>query len=299
MHAMNEWVIGEGVTKRFGRAVALQDVSFRLAENKIYGLLGRNGAGKTTLLHSITGQLMIDGGTIAIDGHTPLENLAVQRQICFIRDKLEFPKGFTIKQIIQLGTMLYPYWDATIAYRLVDLFELDVQKKVKQLSRGMESAVGIIIGIASRAPLTIFDEPYLGLDAVARERFYDALLEDYEKFPRTIVLSSHLIDEVAKLFEHVLIIDKGKLIIDAEADVLRGMYCRVTGHMNEVEQFTNGKRVLNRQALGTTRSFAVEGPFTEAEIHRAESLGVEIVGLSLQQLLVYLTTYEAEAGDKQ
>lgn len=284
----------DGIAKKFGKTTALEDITLRMEENTIYGLLGRNGAGKTTLLHIITGQLAPNQGQVTIHGHQPFENVSAQRLMCFVKDKHDFPRGFTVEQVLRLGAMFYPNWDAALALRLLGVFELDAGKKIKQLSRGMESAVGIILGIASHAPLTIFDEPYLGLDAVARERFYDVLLDDYEKFPRTIVLSTHLIDEVAKLFEHVFMIDKGKLLVDANTDLLREQYCRVTGHAEEVGELITGKRILHRQQLGTTQSIAVEGPFSEAEIHAAEKAGVEISGLSIQQLLVYLTDGEAQ-----
>ena len=104
----------------------------------------------------------------------------------------------------------------------VDDFNLPLKRRIKKLSRGMLSAVGIVIGLASRAPLTIFDEPYLGLDVVSRGLFYDRLMEDYLEHPRTVILSTHLIDEVSNLLEHVLVIDNGKLIIDEDAEDLRG-----------------------------------------------------------------------------
>ncbi len=197
---------------------ALTDIDFTLEENRIYGLLGRNGAGKTTLLHLLTAQLLPTSGSIEINGESPFENDSLQQQICFVKESQPFKKNFKIHELLRLASLFYPNWDHEFASRLLEDFELDPNKKMTSLSRGMESAVGIIIGLASRAPITVYDEPYLGLDAVARKIFYDRLLQDFIDHPRTIILSTHLIDEVSKLFEQVIIIHQGKIILNEEVD---------------------------------------------------------------------------------
>jgi len=165
---------------------------------------------------------------------------------------------------------------------------------MKALSRGMLSSVGIIVGLASRAPLTIFDEPYLGLDAVARVLFYDRLIADYAEHPRTVILSTHLIDEVSRLLEHVLVIDSGRLILDEEAEALRGRAFAVAGPESKVETFTRGKELMAREALGALVSATVLGPVDADEMRRAEALGLEIAPVSLQQLVVHLTNQPSE-----
>ena len=134
--------------------------------------------------------------------------------------------------MLEVAKSLFRNWDDDFAYSLIDDFNLPLKCKIIKLSRGMLSSVGIIIGLASRAPLTIFDEPYLGLDAVARGLFYERLMEDYSEHPRTVILSTHLIDEVSNLLEHILVIDRGEIIINQEAEDLRGMAYTVTGQAN-------------------------------------------------------------------
>ena len=154
----------------------------------------------------------------------------------------------------------------------------------------MLSAVGIVIGLASRAPLTIFDEPYLGLDAVSRELFYNRLLEDYSEHPRTVVLSTHLIDEVSNLLEHVLVIDNGKLIIDKDAEELRGKAFTVTGQVTKVENFLVGKETVHREPFGGLLSATVIHSQDDASNQKqAVEDGLEISPVSLQQLIIHLT----------
>ena len=146
--------------------------------------------------------------------------------------------------------MLFPGWDAGLARSLMADFDLPAKRPMKKLSRGMNSAVGIIIGLASRAPVTLFDEPYLGLDAVARQLFYDRLLADYAEHPRTIVLSTHLIEEIAGLLEHVLLIDHGRVLLDADAEWLRGSALTVTGPGAAVQAFARQHELLHTESLG-------------------------------------------------
>ena len=123
-----------------------------------------------------------------------------------------------------------------------------MKQTIKKLSRGQLSAVGVIIGLASRAELTFFDEPYLGLDAVARQIFYDRLLEDYAEHPRTIVLSSHLIDEVSNLIEKVIVIDNGQILLDEDTDAVRDRAVTVVGDAAKVDAWASGREVLHREA---------------------------------------------------
>jgi len=158
----------------------------------------------------------------------------------------------------------------------------------------MLSAAGIIVGLASRAPLTIFDEPYLGLDAGARGIFYDRLLEDYAEHPRTVILSTHLIDEISRLLEHILFIDQGRLVLDEEAEALRGRAFTVVGPAARVDTYTAGKELLAREPLGGLVSATVMGTGDASDRKRAEALGLELAPVSLQQLIVHLTSEPSE-----
>jgi ABC-2 type transport system ATP-binding protein len=167
---------------------------------------------------------------------------------------------------------------------------------IKSLSRGQRSALGITIGLAARAEVTLFDEPYAGLDAVARQVFYDRLLADYADFPRTVLLSTHLIDEAAALFENVVVIDRGRVVLDTAADGLRGMVTTVSGPVLAVDSFTEGRPVWERRGLGSQASVVMAGQVTGEDRERARSLGLDLTPLSLQQLVVHASGGPAGAG---
>ncbi|WP_144460094.1 ABC transporter ATP-binding protein [Siminovitchia fortis] len=275
--------------KAYGDFTAVRNASFTVQENKIYGLLGRNGAGKTTLMKMITAQIIPTSGDIKVFNENPYENNKVLKQICFIKESQKYPDNFLVKDVLDVSRSLFPNWDADFAYSLIESFNLPVNRRIKKLSRGMLSAVGIVVGLASRAPLTVFDEPYLGLDAVSRGIFYNRLTEDYVEHPRTVILSTHLIDEVSNLLEHVLVIADGELTIDEDAEKLRGMAYTVTGKAAIVEKFLAGKEVVHQEPFGGLLSATVIRNDHYSGQNQAESLDLEVTSVSLQQLIVYLT----------
>lgn len=287
---MNGTVVeARNLTKRYRDVLALDDVSITLSADRIYGLLGRNGAGKTTLMSVLTAQAFASSGDALVFGEEAYENDHVLSRLCFIRESQKYPDDFTAGHAFKAARLLFGRWDQAFAEQLIDDFRLPVKRRIKKLSRGQLSAVGVIIGLASRAEVTFFDEPYLGLDAVARQLFYDRLLADFTLHPRTIVLSSHLIDEVANLLDHVIVIDEGRILIDAEADELRGSAATVVGPAAKVDAFLDGRKVLHRESIASLASVTVEalGPADRAE---AAVLGLELMPVSLQQLVIRKTS---------
>ncbi len=285
---MTTIVEARGLTKRYRGITAVDGVDFQLARNTITGLLGRNGAGKTTLMHLLTGQEFATHGSITIAGESPVENPRVLQHTCFIKESQRYPDDFKPKHVFAAAPGFFPNWDADFARELAAELRLPVDRRIKKLSRGQLSSVGIIVGLASRAPITIFDEPYLGLDAIARQAFYDRLLADYAAHPRTIILSTHLIDEVADLLEHALVIDNGRILIDSPVDALRAHAATIAGPAEAVEQAVAGLEVIHRERLGGFVSATVAG-ITEQVSASARAAGLEVGPVSLQQLIIRQT----------
>ncbi|MGX4585650.1 ABC transporter ATP-binding protein [Paenibacillus chitinolyticus] len=277
------------LTKTYNEVKAVDGISFSIEPDKIYGLLGRNGAGKTTVMQMVTAQMFPTSGEVKVFGQPPYENYDVMKQICFIKESQKYPDNFRVADVLKVAAAIFPNWDGDYAEVLIRDFGLPLKRNLKKLSRGMLSSVGVVVGLASRSPLTIFDEPYLGLDAVARSLFYDRLIEDYTRFPRTIILSTHLIDEVSRLLEHVIVIDSGKLILNAETEELRGMAYTVVGPAVSVESFVKGKEVIHREPFGSMLSVTIMGDSESRAKLLAADMGLEIAPVSLQQLIIYLT----------
>jgi ABC-2 type transport system ATP-binding protein len=273
---------------RFREHTALDGVTLSIQEDAITGLLGRNGAGKTTLMQLLTGHRVPTRGRVEVFGASPYENDAVLRDICFIKEGQRYPEQFRVKDALAAAAMLFPNWDVELAAALLADFDLPANRPVRKLSRGMNSAVGIVIGLASRARLTLFDEPYLGLDAVARQLFYDRLIADYAEHPRTIVLSTHLIEEIAGLLEHVLLIDRGRVLLDADAESLRDSAVTVTGPGDKVQSFARHHELLHAESLGG-HSRAVVRTSGSVDRHAVAAAGLAVEPTNLQQLVVAMS----------
>jgi ABC-2 type transport system ATP-binding protein len=274
------------LTRDFRGQRAIDHVTLNIAADSITGLLGRNGAGKTTLMSLLTAQDFPTHGTVRVFGEDPMENDRVLSRMCFIRESQRYPSNFRVGHVLAAGANFYPHWDAALAEQLVEEFQLPCRRQVAKLSRGMRSSVGILVGLASRAEITIFDEPYLGLDATARQQFYDTLLKEYAEHPRTIVLSTHLIDEVSGLLEDVLVLGEGRLVLQGAADDLRSRACVLTGPTAAVESLVVGMPVLHREPLGAYEALTLDVQPDARLRATVAGLGIEISPVSLQTLVV-------------
>jgi ABC-2 type transport system ATP-binding protein len=278
-----------GLTRRYRGHVALDDVTLDVEGLSITGLLGRNGVGKTTLMRIIAAQEFASAGRVEVLGASPVENDAILRRMVFIREDQAFP-DLKVRQILQVASWFYPNWSGDLAEALAADFALPLNRKMKKLSRGMRSAVGIVLGLAARAEVTLFDEPYAGLDAVARQVFYDRLLADYAEHPRTILLSTHLIDEVADLLERVVVLDRGRVVLDAAADDVRGSAMAVSGPGTAVAEFVAGRVIWDRRMIAAQESAVVAGAIDDRCRSRARQLGLSLAPLSLQELVAHVAS---------
>ena len=275
----------DDVSRSFGQVRALDDVSFTVPEHSILGLLGRNGAGKTTIMSIMAGQDRATSGRADILGRSPFEHAPTLAQISYVRDNQRYPDDYRLHHVLRIAPEFAPSWSAELAAELADGFRIPTATRIKKLSRGQLSSVAIVLGLASRASVTLLDEPYLGLDVTARAQFHTMLLRDYEEHPRTIVLSTHLIEESAALFDRVVILDKGRVVVDDEADAARDRAFTLSGARDAVAQVLGDHRVLERQSIGSLVSVTAEGTIDAALRESAETHGVQLARPTLQELV--------------
>lgn len=279
----------------YGDLEAVRNVSFHLPAGKVYGLLGRNGAGKTSLLSVLASFREPSSGSVTIGGEQPFENAKIMREVSFIYDVDYKDETDKVKAAIESVARYRPHFDTAYALELARKFNLPLDKQLKQLSKGMQSAFNVCIGLASRSPVTILDEVYLGMDAPSREIFYRELLEDQERHLRTFILSTHLVSEMDYLFEEVIIIHKGQFVLQDDYESLTSRGVSVTGPAAKVDEFIQGMKVLNVQQLGSTKAVMVYGELSEEAQLAAHRAGLEIGPISLQDLFIHLTGEEYSA----
>lgn len=276
------------LTVRYDRTTALDAVSFGIRPGVITGLLGRNGSGKTTALSVVAAFRRPSRGTVLVDGEDPWENERVLAGTCLVRESGDVLLDRPLRETLDFVANRRPLFDRDLADRLFDTFELDPKTQPRRLSRGKRSAFGVVLGIATRAPLTMLDEVHLGMDAPSRYAFYDALLADWLEHPRTIVLSSHLIGEIERLLEDVVVLDRGTVLTVADADTLRSSGFTVTGPAESVAAFVAGREVVARQQLGRTAQATLVGAQPD-DRERARAAGLDLGPVALQDLFVHLT----------
>lgn len=280
----------QGLCKSYGANQVLFNLDLAIEPGKIYGLIGRNGAGKTTLLGILTGQNTKNSGTVTYGDQPVWENQAVLDQICFSRELqptlFSGPNNLKISHYLRSAAIYYPGWDKEYAQRLLEEFGLNPKKKISQLSKGQMSMVTILIALASCAPVTILDEPAAGLDVVMRERFYHLLLEDFAQTRRTFIVSTHIIEEAASVFENVIILDQGRIIENCPTEELVDQFRYISGREDVVDQVCRGLEVLSTHQMGRHKTVAVRGG--GVKLQNALQSDVDVSPMNLQNVFVAL-----------
>lgn len=284
----------KNVTKRYNNVTALDNVSFSFEAGKIYGFLGRNGAGKSTLINIIANRIFADAGEILIDDMPAWENINIHEKIYCMSEKDLYDTGLKIWDIFKWTARFYEHFDLEKACEISKKFGLDINKKFKALSKGYQSIFKLTVALSLNVPYVIFDEPVLGLDANHRELFYHLLLEDYETNQKTIIIATHLIEEVANLIEKVVLIDKGRVVLLEDVAELMDMgYC-VSGIGAEVDAYCLGKNVIGTDELGGLKLAYIMG--TREALPKDSRL--QISNINLQKLFVKLTETQGGNGDE-
>lgn len=254
-------LVGKGITKTYGSKDVLHGINLELESGKIYGLIGRNGAGKTTLLSILTAQNPATQGTVTFDGQPVWENPEVLAHLCFSRELNQMngsnANPMKVKEYLKVAATYFPHWDKEMADRLVKEFNLDVKKKISKMSKGMLSMVTIIVAFASKAEFTFLDEPVAGLDVVARERFYELLVEEFTETGRTFVVSTHIIEEAADVLEEVIIVDQGRILLKENTQDLLERSFHVSGHADEVDAATALYEKHHTEVVGRSKGVMV------------------------------------------
>ncbi len=297
----NATLCGKNICKNYGKQAVLKNLDITIAPGCIYGLIGRNGVGKTTLLGILTGQNTMDSGSVTYGDAPVWENRKALENICFSRELSAMlgmgQNPLKISEYLRAAKIYYANWDEAYAKSLIEKFKLDTKKKIFKLSKGQMSMVTIIVALASGAPITILDEPVAGLDVVAREQFYRLLLDDYAETNRTFIVSTHIIEEAASIFERVLIMDDGRLIEDCPTDELIDQFRLVSGEeatLTDALATTAGVHALSAQTLGRHKMISVRGD-TDAFAALATK-GCTLDAMSLQNVFVALCGHGAAEG---
>jgi ABC-2 type transport system ATP-binding protein len=210
------------LTRRFGPNEALSSVSLTFPRGGVYGLVGANGAGKTTLIKHVLGLLKADSGSVRVFGLDPVADpVGVLSRIGYLSEEHDLPGWMTVAELIRYSRAFYPKWDDAYAEELRTMFALDPAAKIKTLSKGQKTRAGLLIALAYRPELLVLDEPSSGLDPIVRKDILGAVIRTIADEGRTVLFSSHLLDEIEQVADHVTMIGRGRILVSAPLDEIK------------------------------------------------------------------------------
>lgn len=226
---VNEIIAIKNLSRRFGKKVALDDVSLSVPAGVVFGLVGENGAGKTTLIKHVLGMLKPQQGSVAVFGLDPVEDpVGVLGQIGYLSEDRDLPEWMRVGELMSYNRAFFSQWDEKFAGELCEMFELDLRQRVKRLSRGQRARAGLLIALAHRPKLLVLDEPSSGLDPIVRRDILSAIIRTVADEGRNVLFSSHLLDEVERVADNVAMIYQGRMVLCDSLNNVVGSHCRMT-----------------------------------------------------------------------
>ncbi len=278
------------VTRRFGDKTALDDISLTVPRGGVFGLIGGNGAGKTTLIKHILGMLKAQSGSVQVFGLDPVQNpVGTLGRIGYLSEDRDLPNWMRVSELMSYTQAFFPNWDAAYAEELREAFDLDGKARIKTLSRGQRARAGLLIALAHRPELLVLDEPSSGLDPVVRRDILGAIIRTIADEGRTVLFSSHLLDEVERVADRVAIIHHGRILLTAPMDEIKETHRRMTLRFGQsLDRPPSLVGALSFEGQGAEWSYICSGESSQLR-RAAEAIGATVVGddtLTLDEIFV-------------
>lgn len=278
-----------GLTRRFGRVMAVQGVDLRVPAGSVYGYLGRNGAGKTTTIQMLMGLLLPTSGTVSVMGFDPFkQDVSMKRVVSYVPERVQIPDWMTVTDLTRFGAGVHPNWDRALAEQLRQRLDLPADRKLGQLSRGMQGKAALLAALASRPKLLILDDPTMGLDALVRREFMESIVATLGETGTTVFFSSHILEDVERVADWIGILHEGRLVVQSSLEELQAKVKRVITRFPEPLPDFALPGTLQREADGRQQVFIVSdySQDTLQRLHDAGALSAEVEGLTLEEIFV-------------
>jgi len=285
-------VVFENVSRRFGKTVALGGVGFEVAPGSVLGLIGRNGAGKTTALRLALGTLWPDGGRIRTLGLDPVvAGREIATRVALLSEESALYPWMTIDEIVRFTAALHPRWDKDLARRFVSDLDLDPARRIKDLSRGTRAKVALVLAVSARPELLLLDDPTAGLDPLVRREVLEGVLSAVSHEGGAVVYASHLVHDVERVADHVIVLDGGVIRLEGGLDALKSRIRRARAVFDADAPAGHGvPGAIDAVAEGRLLTITAEGEdgTLEAALRQLGAREVAIESLPLEEILVAL-----------
>ncbi|MBA9024810.1 MULTISPECIES: ABC transporter ATP-binding protein [Bacillaceae] len=279
------------VYKKYEGNEAVQSVELEVKQGSIYGLLGSNGAGKTTLLKIIAGILKQDKGKVSIQGAPVFENIDIKKKIIFMPDTPYFFSQYTLRQMANFYSSIFPNWNEERFQKLQDIFEIEMDKKLHKFSKGMKRQAAFWLAFSTMPDVLILDEPFDGLDPVMRKKIKNIMIQDVAEREMTVLISSHNLREVEDICDHVGILHKGRIILEKDLDDLKSDVHKIQiAFKNEPQaEWLREMKTLHYERRGSVWLCVVRGHETEVKSYfeQYEPVIFDMLPLTLEEIFIY------------
>ncbi len=289
-----------GLTRRFGSLVAVDSVDLQVPKGAVYGYLGLNGAGKTTTIQMLMGFIQPTAGEMSVLGFDPLrQDVALKRAASYVPERVQMYDWMRVREMLWFGANIHPFWDQEFAEHLRARFELPGDRRIGQLSRGMQGKMALTMALAPRPVLVILDDPTAGLDAVVRREFMESIVGILQEAGTTVFFSSHIIDDVERVADWVGILHEGKLIVQKPLEELKTSVKRVVATFPDKAVVIEDGDILQQEGEGRQRAI-IWADFDDGKLHKLQAAGatdIKVEDCSLEDIFVAYVRPQAAVAE--
>ena len=279
-------LVCDSITKNSNYSI--RSFNYNFLDKKIYSIIGKKDSGKHTLLNVITGKEKADTGCVYLDGEPLYNNHKMLERICYLSKRTRFPAIFTINNVFNKMNSLFPKWDNKYAHELIEYFNIKPNSLYSSLSKSMKHLVLGICSLASRANITVYDDPVSDCDVKIRYDFYNFLYTHYQRYPRTIIIVTDYPDEIDYLFDKVLFLDNGSLIDYFTKNELKNNFRYLTGKVEVLKSLLSGIKVIGVEQRGGTLTVCIRKKLNKDEIRKFQKYLIQISEVPIQKIFIYL-----------
>jgi len=285
-------IIAKNLCKKFDDDQILDCINMNVKKGSIYGIIGPNGAGKTTLLNHLAGVYKEDSGEVKINDQDIYENASTKQSMAYMQDEIYAYPQYTIKNMANFYKEMYTNWNEDRYKKLKEIFDINDKKRITKLSKGMKKQVAFCFALSKTPQILIMDEPIDGLDPIARKKLWNIVIDDVAKREMTVVISSHNLKELENMCDTILILDKGKSIIEKSIEALRTDVHKiqfVLENQDQEEELLNEINIINSEKSGSIRIVVVKGEWNEIEekINKYNPILLDRLSLTLEEVFIY------------
>lgn len=281
-------LVCENLTKIYRNRPSIRNFNYNFLDNQIYAIVGKSDSGSTVLLNLISTKVKPNEGCVYLDGEVLFNNVKMSKRMCYISKKTSFPGHMRITEIIKLMSSFYPKWDNGYAYELLEYFQIDSKHVFRQLQNNEKELLLGILGLASRANITLFDNPLNDVDIKDRYDFFNFMYTHHTRYPRTLILSTNYIDELESIVHKVLFLDKGKLFENFTTEDVKSSFRYLSGKTEVLKSLITGIKIIGVEERDNTLTVCIRKKLNKDEVRKYQKYLIKISEVPIQKVFIYL-----------